>query len=82
LYAREVVEILPVTSTFGRRTESDVFVVNVTFCLIASVLLTLVVTQAELVAGRGHLLADAEIAAGRSAVWSGPVLTAHRTEPR
>ncbi len=51
--------------------ENDVFVVNVTFCLVAGALLTLVMVQAEVDASRGHLLANAEIAAGRTSIWTG-----------
>ncbi len=46
------------------------FVVNVTFCLLASILLTLVMAEAEIDASRGHLLANAEIALGRTSVWT------------
>ena len=48
-------------------TENDVFVVNVTFCLVASVL-TLVLVEAERNAAHGHMLADAEIVVGRTLI--------------
>ena len=56
-------------------TENDVFVVNVTFCLVASVLLTLVLVEAERNAAHGHMLADAEIAVGRTLIWTPPTPT-------
>jgi hypothetical protein len=52
--------------------ENDVFVVNVTFCLVASVLLTLVLVEAEIDASPGHLLASAEIAAGKTSTALAP----------
>ena len=55
------------------------FVVHVTFCLVVSILLTLVVVEAEIDASRGHLLANAEIAAGRTSVWSPSALSPPRT---
>lgn len=48
------------------------FVVNVTFSLVAGILLTLVLVEAEIDASRGHLLASAEIATGRTPIWSVP----------
>jgi len=38
------------------------FFMNLSFCSLALVLLTLVAVEAECVASHGHLLADAEIA--------------------
>jgi hypothetical protein len=49
--------------------------VNVTFCLVASVLLTLVLVEAERNAAHGHMLADAEIAVGRTLIWTPPTPT-------
>lgn len=48
------------------------FVVNVTFCLVASVLLTLVLVEVEIDASPGHLLASAEIAAGKTSTALAP----------
>lgn len=38
------------------------FFLNITFCSVALVLLALVAVEAESMAARGHMLADAEIA--------------------
>jgi hypothetical protein len=38
------------------------FYVNIGFCSVALVLLTLVAVEAEVTVARGHMLADAEIA--------------------
>jgi len=44
------------------------FFMNLSFCSLALVLLTLVAVEAECVASHGHLLADAEIALKQPAV--------------
>jgi hypothetical protein len=75
LYARKFAGYWRITPGRGG-TENDVFVVNVTFCLVASVLLTLVLVEAEIDASHGHLLAAAEIASGRPSVWTSPAQAA------
>jgi hypothetical protein len=42
--------------------EVRMFFLNITFCSVALVLLALVAVEAESLAARGHMLADAEIA--------------------
>lgn len=58
------------------------FVVNVTFCLIASVLVTLVLVEAEIDASRGHLLASTEIGTGGTSIWGSPAPPLSHLQPR
>jgi hypothetical protein len=59
-----------------------VFVVNVAFSLLAGILLTFIVVEAECDIARGHMLADAEIAVGRTSIWTAPAQLSRQTHPR
>jgi len=54
------------------------FFMNLSFCSLALVLLTLVAVEAECVASHGHLLADAEIALKQPAVRAAQMPPADR----
>jgi hypothetical protein len=54
------------------------FFMNLTFCSLALVLLTLVAVEAECIASHGHLLADAEIALKQPPVRAAQMPAAER----